>query len=64
MVRRVGGDDADEEGALVLRVGGSPAAAVAKPVELALRPYHQWAERGATTMRVWLPVIGGSGAGA
>ena len=26
-------------------------------VELPMRPYHQWAERGATTMRVWIPVL-------
>ena len=29
-------------------------------VDLPLRPYHQWAERGATTMRVWLPVLDGT----
>jgi len=23
--------------------------------ELVLRPYHSWAERGPSTMRVWLP---------
>jgi hypothetical protein len=30
-------------------------------VELPMRPYHQWAERGATTMRVWLPVHDSAG---
>ncbi|OOC52737.1 MULTISPECIES: glycoside hydrolase family 127 protein [Nocardiopsis] len=25
------------------------------PFDLTLSPYHQWAERGPTTMRVWLP---------
>jgi len=29
------------------------------PIDLPVRPYHQWAERGATTMRVWLPVVDG-----
>ncbi len=63
-VRVIGRLMGSADGSWPYRSGGSPAAAVAKPVELALRPYHQWAERGATTMRVWLPVIGGSGAGA
>jgi DUF1680 family protein len=26
------------------------------PVEIRLSPYHQWAERKPTSMRVWLPV--------
>jgi DUF1680 family protein len=29
-------------------------------VEIPLRPYHQWAERGPTTMRVWLPLVDGA----
>jgi DUF1680 family protein len=29
-------------------------------VTLPLRPYHSWAERGPSTMRVWMPSIGGS----
>jgi DUF1680 family protein len=29
-------------------------------VELVLSPYHQWAERGPTAMRVWLPAAPGS----
>lgn len=29
--------------------------------DVALRPYHSWGNRGAATMRVWLPVAGGAG---
>ena len=29
-------------------------------VSVPLRPYHSWAERGPSTMRVWMPSIGGS----
>ncbi|MGW0823285.1 glycoside hydrolase family 127 protein [Streptomyces sp. NPDC002845] len=29
----------------------------AQALELALTPYHQWAERGPSAMRVWLPVV-------
>jgi len=28
-----------------------------RPVDVRLRPYHRWAERQPTTMRVWLPVV-------
>nr|WP_174257707.1 beta-L-arabinofuranosidase domain-containing protein [Phytoactinopolyspora alkaliphila] len=31
--------------------------APARTVQLVLSPYHQWAERGPTTMRVWLPTV-------
>lgn len=34
--------------------GAGPTVGMA--TELALLPYHQWAERGPTAMRVWLPV--------
>jgi hypothetical protein len=34
----------------------SPAHLVGQAVELTLTPYHQWAERGPSTMRVWFPV--------
>ena len=29
--------------------------AEAPPVEVPLVPYHEWAERGPSTMRVWIP---------
>ncbi|GID93108.1 glycoside hydrolase family 127 protein [Amorphoplanes digitatis] len=29
----------------------------AEPLEVTLRPYHDWASRGPSTMRVWLPLI-------
>ena len=32
-----------------------PSDAVGEQVELALVPYHDWAERGPSTMRVWIP---------
>ncbi len=28
-----------------------------RDLEVSLRPYHSWAERGPSTMRVWLPVM-------
>jgi DUF1680 family protein len=37
------------------RPGGEP---VATPVDVRLVPYHDWAERGPSTMRVWLPTVG------
>jgi hypothetical protein len=36
---------------------GAPAAPDT-PAEIALVPYHSWANRGPSTMRVWLPVAG------
>ncbi|WP_205857044.1 glycoside hydrolase family 127 protein [Phytoactinopolyspora endophytica] len=35
--------------------GGRPREGAGSAVELILRPYHQWAERGPSAMRVWLP---------
>jgi len=35
---------------VALRTGG-------EPVEVALVPYHEWAERGPSTMRVWIPTV-------
>ncbi|WIB62895.1 beta-L-arabinofuranosidase domain-containing protein [Curtobacterium sp. MCBD17_040] len=35
---------------------GSPAHDAQRPGTVRLRPYHQWAERGPSTMRVWLPL--------
>jgi DUF1680 family protein len=36
---------------------GAPAPGTdAPPVEVALVPYHEWAQRGPSTMRVWIPV--------
>ncbi|GAA3673363.1 glycoside hydrolase family 127 protein [Lentzea roselyniae] len=34
---------------------GEPSARPGSPVPLQLRPYHRWARRGPSTMRVWLP---------
>lgn len=34
---------------------GHPADDVAGPVEVPLVPYRQWAQRGPSTMRVWIP---------
>lgn len=31
--------------------------AAPRSVEIRLRPYHSWAERGPSTMRIWLPTI-------
>jgi hypothetical protein len=41
---------------------GDAGSGIAEPgasVEVALRPYHGWANRGPSTMRVWLPAEGG-----
>ena len=35
--------------------GPREGAAAGRTVEVALTPYHSWAERGPSTMRVWLP---------
>lgn len=35
--------------------GAAPAATGGRPVEVPLIPYHRWANRGPSTMRVWLP---------
>lgn len=35
--------------------GHEPAGTDASPVEVPLVPYHEWAERGPSTMRVWIP---------
>lgn len=34
-----------------------PSAPARESVELRLTPYHSWAERGPSTMRVWLPTV-------
>ncbi|WP_189863953.1 glycoside hydrolase family 127 protein [Streptomyces poonensis] len=36
-------------------LGGLPAARSAEPAGIVLVPYHSWANRGPSTMRVWLP---------
>jgi uncharacterized protein len=36
---------------------GDPSARPGTPVQLHLTPYHRWARRGPSTMRVWLPGI-------
>ncbi|MDQ1584370.1 MAG: uncharacterized protein QOF36_2424, partial [Microbacteriaceae bacterium] len=35
---------------------GDPAGTVGRPQSVELIPYHQWANRGPSTMRVWLPI--------
>lgn len=37
--------------------GGRTSAAESTPVSVPLVPYHQWANRGPSTMRVWLPTV-------
>ncbi len=37
--------------------GQGPEQGKSGPVEAVLTPYHSWAERGPTAMRVWLPVL-------
>jgi DUF1680 family protein len=34
-----------------------PAGELTEPTELELIPYHRWAERGPSRMRVWLPLV-------
>ncbi len=41
-----------------------PGAATEPLVDVPLVPYHQWAERGPSAMRVWLPAAGGDRASA
>ena len=36
--------------------GGAAAPGGAASVSVPLVPYHEWAERGPSTMRVWIPV--------
>ncbi|MDA2804243.1 glycoside hydrolase family 127 protein [Nocardiopsis suaedae] len=53
-LREPGGGDG------VLPYGGSAGSGAVEggePVEAVLTPYHQWAERGPTAMRVWLPAF-------
>jgi hypothetical protein len=35
--------------------GDEPEVAASGPVDVPLTPYHQWGNRGPSTMRVWLP---------
>jgi DUF1680 family protein len=37
--------------------GADDDAATSPPTDVALIPYHQWANRGPSTMRVWLPTV-------
>lgn len=37
------------------RPGSEPPSSPAQPTDIMLRPYHSWAERGPSTMRVWIP---------
>jgi len=46
----------DTPGALPYRSGSPGRPRPARPVDLVLVPYHQWAERGPAQMRVFLPV--------
>lgn len=54
------GPDDGLGGALTLRCSARPLRAAepgqpAAPTPLTLIPYHLWANRGPTSMRVWLP---------
>jgi DUF1680 family protein len=44
--------------------GDAPVEGGGEGVDVALVPYHDWAERGPSTMRVWLPVDGADGGAA
>ncbi|ERK71374.1 hypothetical protein N136_02291, partial [Leifsonia aquatica ATCC 14665] len=33
----------------------APAGSAAEPADVALVPYNEWAERGPSTMRIWIP---------
>jgi DUF1680 family protein len=47
----------DRDGAVV--VAARPYGSGTGPArEITLHPYHRWARRGPSTMRVWLPVTG------
>lgn len=37
---------------------GPAARPAGDPIAVTLRPYHNWASRGPSTMRVWLPLAG------
>ncbi|MFK4837342.1 glycoside hydrolase family 127 protein [Microbacterium sp. ZW T2_14] len=52
-VMSVGGDDSATAWPYA---GGVAAARDAASVSVPLVPYHEWAERGPSTMRVWIPV--------
>ncbi|MFI7545039.1 glycoside hydrolase family 127 protein [Actinoplanes sp. NPDC049599] len=39
--------------------GPASESVVSGPLDVPLRPYHRWARRGPSTMRVWLPLAGG-----
>ncbi|MDQ2661903.1 MAG: glycoside hydrolase family 127 protein, partial [Actinomycetota bacterium] len=43
----------EADGQVLVRVRSREAGA--KTVEVPLVPYHEWAERGPSTMRVWIP---------
>ncbi|GIE54518.1 hypothetical protein Ani05nite_80520 [Amorphoplanes nipponensis] len=51
---RVGGEPEDGWPYRTVAPGGA-AEALAPTVDVPLRPYHDWAARGPSTMRIWLP---------
>ncbi|MBU4213153.1 MAG: glycoside hydrolase family 127 protein [Actinobacteria bacterium] len=51
---------AEVDGELPFRASSAPAP-VGQAVSATLVPYHRWAERGAGTMRVFIPVVGTTG---
>ncbi|NEE01813.1 glycoside hydrolase family 127 protein [Phytoactinopolyspora halotolerans] len=50
-------DTERDDDAWPYRESGSRPPAQGRPAEITLIPYHSWAERGPSTMRVWLPTI-------
>ena len=47
--------DAPEQDWPYTEAGRTDAVPASEPIELRLIPYHRWATRGPSTMRVWLP---------
>lgn len=41
----------------VSAAGGAPVVGESEPIRVPLLPYHQWANRGPSTMRVWIPCL-------
>ncbi|ROP43173.1 glycoside hydrolase family 127 protein [Pseudokineococcus lusitanus] len=58
------GGDPGAAGAWPYPGAGTEAAPLGEPVDVVLRPYEGWGERGPATMRVWLPVAGADDASA
>lgn len=57
VVRAVLADDREERAWPYAPPETSPAARGHDPIEVPLIPYHDWANRGPSTMRVWIPTV-------